>query len=193
MEISDYTNLEFYDLVENVFNSKDKQRIDIFTDDIIQQIRIENKRMEIETSYHSNKLIKRTDEKSIRETEQFLIEIEKRKNKLAYFQEIITNKASQPTIHTKKKKQPKPFKDYLLCKDKIEEVMSFLHKVLDNNTSGKHIATIKDALVEKGYLLKHARVTPILIKEFNIGCAPQSINGYVTISSEVEAMKNNIP
>ncbi|MDR2970347.1 MAG: DUF6043 family protein [Bacteroidales bacterium] len=73
------------------------------------------------------------------------------------------------------------------------ELMNKLHELLDSNDSGKHVATVKAALVKKGYLQKTARITPTLIAEFNLQCSDYSINKYTPWSWEVEAIVNLLP
>lgn len=97
-----------------------------------------------------------------------------------------SDKSNNSQSNTKKR-----FEDLLLPHSAV--LMDKLHELLDKHDSGKHVATVRAALVLKGYLQKKSRITPKLITEFNLQCSPQSINGYVTNPTEVQLIVNLLP
>lgn len=77
----------------------------------------------------------------------------------------------------KPKQRDKKFEDYLDCENK-EDVLSKLHKKLNENTSGKEVAFILEALEKLGYYIHNRCSMPEIVKYFKINCSTTSINEY---------------
>jgi len=104
------------------------------------------------------------------------------------------NPTQQLKANDKNKRQPKTFKDYLNHSN-VGVLMDKLHELLDNHTSGIHIANVLEALERKGYLPEGARVVAIVIREFNIRCGQQAVSKYRnnTQGDEVGRIMNLLP
>lgn len=72
-------------------------------------------------------------------------------------------------------KPEKIFSDCLPL-DKKDILMKTLHPLLDNNTSGREVAKVLEALQYKNYLIRNSYSTPMVIVEFGIKCSKESIN-----------------
>lgn len=82
----------------------------------------------------------------------------------------------------KSKKHQRRFVDSLSFHNK-EELMNKLHELLDNQESGRYVATVLLALKKKNYLIK-TYSTKDVIAEFSLKCSGEAINKFTRESAE---------
>jgi hypothetical protein len=111
--------------------------------------------------------------------------------------------AEQSESKTKKANTGKHQQNFVnyLRHDNKDALMKKLHELLDENTRGREVAKVLEALQEKKYLVEKSCSTPDVIKAFDIQCSAVAINKYwnkgvwgnKTTRNELKQMIDTLP